>query len=54
VEFPDDSMGFITRFEGLTKSDGKQFLERQIYLLLGAYQPVYSDGTVGLSACQRW
>lgn len=44
----DDTEGFITRFEGLTRQDGKSFVEKQIYLLLGAYSPVYSDGTLGL------
>lgn len=44
----DDTRGFPLRFEGLKKQDGKRFLEREIYLLLGAYQPIYSDGQVGL------
>lgn len=44
----DDSAGFITRFEGMSRTDGKRFVEKELYLLLGAYSPVYSDGTVGL------
>lgn len=44
----DDTRGFILRFDGLKKQDGKRFLERQVYLLLGAYSPIYSDGTLGL------
>lgn len=44
----DDTKGFPLRFQGLKKQDGKRFLEREIYLLLGAYSPIYSDGTLGL------
>jgi hypothetical protein len=44
----DDSKGFIVRFEGLAKTDGKRFLEKEIYLLTGTYSPVYADGTLGL------
>lgn len=44
----DDALGFNTRFEGLTKQDGKRFLEKELYLLLGAFSPVYSDGSLGL------
>lgn len=44
----DDSKGFQTRFEGLDRQDGKTFLEKQLYLLLGSYSPIYSDGTIGL------
>lgn len=47
-DIADDSAGFATRFEGLIKQDGKRFLEKEIYLLLGSYSPIYSDGTVGL------
>jgi hypothetical protein len=43
-----DSEGFITRFAGLTKTDGKKFLESEVYILLGCYSPIYSDGTIGL------
>jgi len=44
----DDTEGFPLRFQELKKQDGKRFLEREVYLLLGAYQPIYSDGQVGL------
>lgn len=44
----DDTAGFTVRFEGLAAQDGKRMLEREIYLLLGAYSPIYSDGTIGL------
>jgi hypothetical protein len=44
----DDSKGFITRFEGLARQDGKRFVERELYLLLGSFSPIYSDGQLGL------
>lgn len=44
----DDAAGVILRFEGLKKTDGKRFLETEIYLLLGAYSPIYADGSLGL------
>lgn len=46
VSTPANSL--ILRFEGLKKTDGKRFLEKEIYLLLGCFSPVYSDGTLGL------
>jgi len=44
----DDTASLIFRFDGLKQQDGKRFLEREIYLLLGCYSPVYADGTMGL------
>lgn len=44
----DETKGQIFRFEGLGAQDGKAFIETQLYLLLGCYSPVYSDGTMGL------
>jgi len=43
-----DTDGFVTRFQGLSKIDGKKFLETELYMLLGCYSPIYSDGTIGL------
>lgn len=43
-----DTNGFVTRFQGLSKIDGKKFLENELYMLLGCYSPIYSDGTIGL------
>lgn len=43
-----DTNGFIARFAGLKKTDGKKFLESELYMLLGCYSPIYSDGTIGL------
>lgn len=44
----DDSAGFVVRFQGLSSIDGKKFLENELYMLLGCYSPIYSDGTIGL------
>lgn len=45
--------GYVMRFEGLSKTDGKTFLEKEIYLLLGVFSPVYADGSVGLKRMAR-
>jgi len=44
----DDTVGVVGYFEGLKKVTGKRFLESEIYMLLGCYQRVYADGTIGL------
>lgn len=44
----DETKALIFRFEGLNARDGKQFIEKELYLLLGCFSPVYSDGTMGL------
>lgn len=44
----DDTDSLVLRFEGLQAQDGKRFLERELYLLLGCFSPVYSDGSLGL------
>jgi hypothetical protein len=43
-----DTAGFVTRFAGLTKTDGKKFLESELYQLIGSYPVIYSDGTIGI------
>lgn len=43
-----DDAGFITRFEGLEKTDGKKFIETELALLSGLFMPVYADGSLGL------
>lgn len=43
-----DTSGFVARFTGLTKTDGKKFLESELYQLLGCYPVIYSDGTIGI------
>jgi len=44
----DDTNGVIGVFLGLKKQDAKKFIETQLNLLLGAYNPIYSDGRLGL------
>lgn len=44
----DDNAAIVLRFEGLKKQDGKRFLEREIFLFLGVYSPVYANGSLGL------
>lgn len=43
-----DTAGVIARFAGLGKTDGKKFLESELYQLLGCYPIIYSDGTIGV------
>lgn len=43
-----DTDGFVVRFLNPGKTDGKKFLEQELYMLLGCYSPIYSDGTLGL------
>jgi len=43
-----DTAGVVARFAGLTKTDGKKFLESELYQLLGCYPIIYSDGTIGI------
>lgn len=47
-DITDANAAFVAFFQGLTKETGKQFLESEIYILLGCYSPVYADGTIGL------
>ncbi|AQQ67494.1 hypothetical protein Mag101_07455 [Microbulbifer agarilyticus] len=47
LDTSDYSKGVILRFEGLGKTDGKQFIEREINLLMGAYMPVNAAGQLG-------
>lgn len=44
----DDTAGFVVRFLGLGKTDGKKFIESELLMLLACYQPVYNDGSTGL------
>jgi hypothetical protein len=44
----DDNNSVVLRFAGLTKTDGKRFLEEQIYQPLGLYSPILADGSIGL------
>jgi len=44
----DDTVGNLVRFEGLKKTDGKKFLEKELMLELGTFMPIGSDGALGL------
>ena len=44
----DDAQGVVVRFVREKKQDGKKFIEEQLNRLLGAFNPVYSDGSLGL------
>ena len=46
---PDDpNQGLIVRLAGLEEEDGKKFLEEEVFLLMGCYPPIYSDGQLGM------
>jgi hypothetical protein len=49
----DDTAGRIGRFSGLDSTDGKKFLETEVYQLLGAFSPVLADGSLGLRRMTR-
>lgn len=49
----NDAEGVIVRFEGLVSQDGQRFIEQQLFLLLGAYPLIYSDGTLGIKRATR-
>ncbi len=44
----DDTNGVLALFEGIKKQDAKKFIETELNLLLGSYNPIYSDGRLGL------
>lgn len=44
----DDQLGRVLRFEGVEKQDGKSFVEKELDVLMGSFNPVYSDGAIGL------
>lgn len=48
-----DSTSFVPRFLNMKKTDGKKFLEAEVYQLIGCYPLVYSDGTVGIRRMNR-
>lgn len=41
-------LGLPARIAGVTDEDGKQFVEEQLFLLMGCYAPVYANGEIGL------
>lgn len=48
-----DAVGVTLRFEGLTKTDGKAFIETELLRLLGLFMPVYATGELGLRRMTR-
>ena len=44
----DDTAGFVAYGAGLKKTDAKRFLEKEIYLLLGLFSPVLTNGQLSL------
>ena len=44
----DYSKGLIFRFQGVPKSDGKRFIEREVMMLAGAFMLVGADGAVSM------
>ena len=44
----DVTAGKVLRFEGIGQESGKQFLEEEIYRLLGLFPVVYSTGEIGI------
>jgi len=49
----NDNNGVVVRLEGLKKQDGKKFIEKELLLLMGAFSPVYNDGSLGLKPMVR-
>lgn len=47
------SCGRVLRFEGLKRTDAKAFLEKELYLALGLFSPIYADGSLGLRRMAR-
>jgi len=45
--------GKTLSFQGLNKVRGKQFIEEQLMLWLGAFMPVYADGALGIKRLSR-
>lgn len=44
----DDAKGLPLRFAQEKAQDGKAFLEKQVYTVMGCFSPVYADGKLGL------
>ena len=49
---PYTNEGRQVRFEGLTRTDGKLFIETEIMLWMAAFMPIYSNGQIGLKQLQ--
>lgn len=49
----DPTRGLQVRFTHLEKSDGKKFIEKEIFRLAGVYAPTTVDGNIGLRRVSR-
>ena len=49
----DDTAGVVLVFQGVAKTDGKAFIEKELLRLLGCFAPVYADGALGLRRMVR-
>jgi hypothetical protein len=47
-DLSNPDLGLSARIAGVTDEDGKQFVEEELFLLMGCYAPVYSNGEIGL------
>lgn len=47
-DLSNPDLGLPARFAGVTDEDGKQFVEEQLFLLMGCYAPIYANGEIGL------
>lgn len=47
-DLSDFDSGLPARFENIEDKDGKQFVEEQLFRMMGCYSPIYSDGQIGL------
>lgn len=43
-----DDTGFVLRFDSLSKTDAKAFIEKEILLAMGAFAPINAAGQLGL------
>lgn len=49
----NEQLSFFARGGGLKKVDGKQFLEKEVYMMTGLYPVTYSDGRIGIKRMNR-
>ena len=47
--FSSDTQGLVLRFAHLKRTDGKKFIEQEIFRLAGIFSPINTDGKMGLS-----
>lgn len=47
-DITNNDKGVAAVISGVTKTDGKKFIEEQILTMLGAFSPIYANGEMGL------